>query len=77
MDIIFNSLVHHIPLKKVHVENSRVESMYFNFNRHIMRFSKDEFLLVIELWRSPVIVPRTVEVTGALQTNYFHNLSGT
>lgn len=50
--------------------------MYFNLNGHTVKFSKDEFLLVTRLWRSPVIVPRTVELTIALRTKYFHNLRG-
>lgn len=77
MDIVFNSpLVHHILLREVHVQNHNDETMYFNLNGHTVKFSKDEFLLVTGLWRSPVVVPRTTVVTGALRTKYFHDLRG-
>lgn len=78
MNIVFNNpLVHHILLREVHVENSNAEFMYFDLNGHTVKFSKDEFLFVIGLWRSPVIVPRTAELTSALRTKYVHNLRGT
>ena len=75
MDIIFNSLpVHHILLREV--EDDRGDAMTFDLNGKIVMFSKEEFLLVIGLWRLPnlVIVNRVQgDAVGSLRSRYFKN----
>lgn len=60
VEIIFNnSIVHYILLREV--EDDRIDAMTFDLNGTIITFSKEEFLLVIGLWRSPnpVVVPES------------------
>ncbi|XP_038876469.1 uncharacterized protein LOC120068893 [Benincasa hispida] len=73
MDIIFNSpLIHYILLREV--EDYRKDSMTFDLNGTVVTFIKEDFLLVIGLWRSPnSIVVRRAEETISLHNRYLRN----
>lgn len=49
MDIVFYSLLVHHILSRELGEDRGDDSMNFRLNEHNVNFSKDEFLLVIEL----------------------------
>ncbi|XP_038904309.1 uncharacterized protein LOC120090663 [Benincasa hispida] len=72
-DIIFNSpLVHYILLREV--VDDRKDAMTFNLNGTVVTFSKEDFLLVMGLWRSPnPTVVKRVEALGSLHGRYFKN----
>lgn len=76
MDIVFYSLLVHHILSRELGEDRGDDSMNFRLNEHNVNFSKDEFLLVIELWRSlsPVEVDRNVKVIESIRMKYFCNL---
>ncbi|XP_038890219.1 uncharacterized protein LOC120079858 [Benincasa hispida] len=73
MDIIFNgSLVHYITLREV--VDDRKDAMTFDLNGTVIAFSKEDFLLVMGLWRSPnPTVVRSGEALGSLRSRYFKN----
>ncbi|XP_038882418.1 uncharacterized protein LOC120073687 [Benincasa hispida] len=62
-------LIHHMLLREV--KNSGMDSISFFVRGKVVTFSKDEFLLITGLWRSPTRVGRSEKSSHELFTKYF------
>ncbi|XP_038902406.1 uncharacterized protein LOC120089046 [Benincasa hispida] len=70
IELVFNSpLIHHMLLREV--KNSGMDSISFFVRRKVITFSKDDFLLITGLWRSPTRVGRNKKSSHELFTKYF------
>ncbi|XP_038880341.1 uncharacterized protein LOC120071983 [Benincasa hispida] len=70
IELVFNNpLIHHMLLREV--KNSGMNSISFFVRGKVVIFSKDEFLLITCLWRSPTRVRWSEESSHELFTRYF------